>query len=133
MQRHVVLSGGRYPVLRSLAILYVLGAALTVLATIAGILWIFAKAPGTAMDHAIMSIGAITAGFFVVVSMLAVAEVLKLFIDVEHNTRTGGAGARGMVVETPTSTVVVSGGDGRTNRLDALDEETAEAALLRGH
>ena len=27
MQRHVVLSGGRYPVLRSLAILYVLGAA----------------------------------------------------------------------------------------------------------
>jgi hypothetical protein len=80
-----------------------------------------------------MSIGAIVAGFFVVVSMLAVAEVLKLFIDVEHNTRTGGAGARGMVVETPTSTVVVSGGDGRTNRLDALDEETAEAALLRGH
>src|SRR4051812_26061718 len=99
MQRHVVLSGGRYPVLRSLAILYVFGAAVSVLATLAGILYIFAKGPGTFVDHAIMSIVALIGGFFIVVSMLAIAEVLKLFIDVEHNTRVGGGGAGRVMVE----------------------------------
>jgi len=128
--------------------MYVLGAALAVLSTLAGIIWIFARAPGNFTDHLIMTIGAIVGGFVMVVSLLAVAELLKLFIDVEHNTRTGaGAGSARTIVATDAAggTLIATGGttadagaamgagaDG-VNRITALDEETAEAALIRGH
>lgn len=139
---HVV-SGGRYPVLRALAIMYVLGAALAILAVLAGIIWIFARAPGTFVDHLIMSIGALVGGFVMVVSLLAVAELLKLFIDIEHNTRMGMPGRIGMSMSLPSgeiATASVGAGSGNngpvadaSNRITALDEETAEAALIRGH
>src|SRR5690242_5031653 len=102
-----VQSGGRYPVLRALAIMYVLGSALAVLATLAGIVWIFARAPGNITDHLIMAVGAIVGGFVTVVTLLAVAELLKLFIDIEHNTRTGTGPAR-MSVVTAGDTVAVT-------------------------
>ena len=135
MQRPHVLSGGRYPVLRALAIIYVIGAALAVLSTIVGIGYILVRGPGGAMDRVILSIGAVVAGFFLVVSMLAIAEVLKLFIDVEHNTRMAGSGGRTTVSVAPGMAEISStgGSDGHTNRLTELDEETAEAALIRGH
>jgi hypothetical protein len=47
-----------------------------------------------------------------------------------------GAPARTMVAVGPGVTEVATvstGGDGHINRIDALDEETAEAALIRGH
>jgi len=147
-----VLSGGRYPVLRSLAIIYVIAAGLAVLSTLLGVAYILFGTRFAWSDRAIMSVGAFTAGFFLVLSMLAIAEVLKLVIDIEHNTRmsaTRGAAAGPSTIAITTSdaatTVVAADGDGaamaaaggggnsRTNRLDALDEETAEAALLRGH
>ena len=146
-----VLSGGRYPVLRSLAIIYVIAAGLAVLSTLLGVAYILFGTRFAWSDRAIMSVGAFTAGFFLVLSMLAIAEVLKLVIDIEHNTRLGasrGAAAAPSTIAITTSdaatTVVAADGDGaamasasggnsRTNRLDALDEETAEAALLRGH
>jgi len=138
MQRPHVMSGGRYPVLRALAIFYVFGAALAVLGTLIGIVYILARGPGSVLDRMIISCGAIVGGFIAVVSMLAVAEVLKLFIDMEHNTRMMGSGApaRTMVAVGPGVTEVATvstGGDGHINRIDALDEETAEAALIRGH
>jgi hypothetical protein len=140
MQRPHVMSGGRYPVLRALAIFYVFGAALAVLATLIGIVYILARGPGSVLDRVIISTGAIVGGFIAVVSMLAVAEVLKLFIDMEHNTRMMGSGAaapaRTMVAVGPGMAEITStssGGDGHINRIDALDEETAEAALIRGH
>ena len=134
MQRPHVMSGGRYPVLRALAIMYVLGGALAALGTLIGIGYILARGPGSMLDRVILSTGAIVGGFFLVVSMMALAEVLKLFIDVEHNTRMSGAG-RTVVSVAPGSAEIatMSGADGRVNRLDALDEETAEAALIRGH
>src|SRR4051794_18343895 len=82
-----VLSGGRYPVLRALAIMYLIGAALTVLAMVVSIGYILARGPGNMTDRLILSLGVVVAEFFVCVSMLALAEVLKLFIDLEHNTR----------------------------------------------
>jgi hypothetical protein len=136
MQRPHICSGGRYPVLRALAIIYVIGAALAILGTLVGVGYILARGPGSAMDRIILSTVTILGGFFVVVSTLAIAEVLKLFIDMEHNTRMGAAGGRTMVSVAPGAAAVTSmssGGDGHTNRLDALDEETAEAALIRGH
>ena len=143
MHKPHVQSGGRYPVLRALAIWYLIGAALTLIGVVIGIGYIFARAPGGFVDHLIMTIGAVIAGFFMVVSLLAVAEVLKLFIDVEHNTRMNAAGRIGMpaaVVTTASPTGIASSaevarGDGAGGRLAELDldEETAEAALLRGH
>ena len=139
MHKPHVMSGGRYPVLRALAIMYLVGAALTALALVVGIIYIYARATGTILDRTIMSIGAIVSAFFVVVSMLALAEVLKLFIDVEHNTRMaaqGRAGAPATVAMTsPTGIAVaeISRNDGgRLGDLN-IDEETAEAALIRGH
>jgi len=143
---HVV-SGGRYPVLRALAIMYVLGAALAIVSVLAGIVWIFARAPGTFVDHVIESVVAVVGGFVMVVSLLAVAELLKLAIDVEHNTRMSIPGRMGMSMSLPsgeTATAVVGAGAPANNggevaattagnRITALDEETAEAALIRGH
>jgi len=141
-----VLSGGRYPVLRSLAIIYVIAAALSVISTVLGVAYALFGMNLAWSDRGIIAVGVITAGFFLVLSMLAIAEVLKLVIDIEHNTRMS---ANRAAVGAPTSvaittsdastTVVAADGDGavaapaRPNRLDALDEETAEAALLRGH
>jgi hypothetical protein len=143
MHKPHVQSGGRYPVLRALAIWYLIGAALTLVGVVVGIGYIFARAPGGFTDHLIMTVGALIAGFFVVVSMLAVAEVLKLFIDIEHNTRVNAPGRIGMPAAVVTTaspggiavTSEVVRGDGAGGRLADLDldEETAEAALLRGH
>jgi len=141
MQRYV-LSGGRYPVLRSLAIIYVVGAAIVALATVLACGFILISARFAMTDRLIICAAALGAGFFMTVSALAVAEVLKLAIDVEYNTRMNAS---------PTSTVVTVGsqgaevamigsgsgtderGNGLGGRLGTLDEETAEAALFRGH
>ena len=136
-----VLSGGRYPVLRALAIMYLIGAALTVLATVASIIYIMARGPGNVLDRTILSIGAVVAAFFVFVSMLALAAVLKLFIDIEHNTRmhaashvnAAAATMAPAVTTAETPVVTTTASDGRTNRLTDLAEESAEAALIRGH
>ena len=137
-----VLSGGRYPVLRSLAIIYVIAAGLVVLTTIIGVLYALFGLGLAWSDRAIAALGTLTAGFLLVLSMLAIAEVIKLVIDIEHNTRMAGnrAAAPSSVAITTSdaaTTVVAAEGDGaavlRPNRLEALDEETAEAALLRGH
>ena len=143
-----VLSGGRYPVLRALAIIYVFGAALAAIGTLLTLGYVLFAARFAWTDKLIMLVGAVAAGFVAVVSMLAIAEVLKLFIDVEHNTRMGAvAGQMGMPVSMsgPAMTtvpadaagvaVVPSNSDGQRfgGRLQTLDEETAEAALIRGH
>jgi len=130
------MSGGRYPVLRSLAILYLLGAALAAAATIVAAAYILVRVPFAFTDRCIMAIGALVAGFFVVLSILAIAEVLKLFIDLEHNTRMAAPGRIGMAQNMAPSAADMASADGNSrgaNRLDLLDEETAEAALLRGH
>jgi hypothetical protein len=143
-----VLSGGRYPVLRSLAIIYVIAAGLTVISTLLGVLYALFGMRLAWSDRGIAAVGVVTGGFLLVLSMLAIAEVIKLVIDIEHNTRAAalraGAAMPSSVAITTSdaaTTIVTADGDGaalagagaRTNRLEALDEETAEAALLRGH
>lgn len=134
MHKPHVLSGGRYPVLRSLAIIYVIGSALVALSTVITLGYVlFSRYAWT--DKLVMFAGALAAGFLLVITMLAVAEVLKLFIDIEHNTRMSAANGRiGMpATMTPSAADIASTDGGRLGELASLDEETAEAALLRGH
>ena len=72
----------------------------------------------------------------------SITEVLKLVIDIEHNTRASAlaAGRAPAMSSTAAGTTVTTGSDGdgavaasHANRLHDLDEETAEAALIRGH
>ncbi len=118
-------SGGRYPVLRSLAILYIVGGGVAALVGIVAAGWALAAGAGTMMDRVIIAAAALVTAFFVTITALAVAELLKLFIDVEHNTRLNVTRTAGVV---PPAEPVRPGG-----RLAEIDEETAEGALLRGH
>src|SRR3990170_3362965 len=92
-----VSSGGRYPALRTLAILY-LGAAVAVL--IVGV-WrairvltasdpssfdLFGATPDMA-SRALSAVSWLAASFIGVLAMFAIAELIKLAIDIEHNTR----------------------------------------------
>jgi hypothetical protein len=125
-------SGGRYPVLRAFAIIYVI---MSVIALISGIVtagWALLRSPWGVGDRIVLALLALAGSFFLVVGSLAVAEIIKLFMDIEHNTRISALRSLGQEVTTSTSasnneTVV------HTNRLREMDEETAEGALLRGH
>jgi hypothetical protein len=149
-----VSSGGRYPVLRTVAILYLI-AAVGVLAL--GIwravdVMVRGDAIGADVFGATTTVGGramvaaswLAATFIGVLAMFGVAELIKLFIDIEHNTRM--AGMRMMPSEvvstapgTTTATTVVStgGSDGAApgGRIGQWleGEETAEGALIRGH
>jgi hypothetical protein len=136
MARPHVLSGGRYPVLRALAIFYLIAGVFTLLAGIAGAIYMLvAFRYGNMIDRTFLAIGSLVATFYLVITMLAIAEVIKLAIDVEHNTRMGAAGHVGMPQSVSSTTMMpdtsTASRDG--GRLGHLDEETAEAALLRGH
>ena len=157
-----VSSGGRYPVLRSLAILYLFAAvgvlvlgvmrAVTVLVQ-GGPVNDFFGAPTNMTGRIMVAMCWLGATFIGVIGMLAFAELIKLFIDIENNTRTAGARAVAAaaaapeidVIATPTGTTVVAtsaagseGTDGGRKTGGRVGqwlegEETAEGALLRGH
>lgn len=133
--------GSRYPVLRTLAILWLVSAAL---ALIFGVyqavcyganLRMHEVSDFGDMDRAVDRIAAVficlAMTFFVVVVDVAVAELIKLAIDLEHRTRIAamrfaalaqGAPAPSLTAE---SASAVATGD--------ADEESAETALIRGH
>jgi hypothetical protein len=156
-----VSSGGRYPVLRTLAILYLFAAAAVLVLGV----WravsvliggtdadLFGATPNMA-SRWLAAFAWLAASFIGVLGMFAVAELIKLLIDIEHNTRLAGMRAMaGDVVATTTvpapgvAAVVVSEttrdngmtageavpGGGRVRQL-LEGEETAEGALIRGH
>jgi hypothetical protein len=143
-----VSSGGRYPVLRSLAILY-LAAAVGVVAL--GI-WrainvfrvdevpadVFGAATGTA-GKMLVAASWLAASFIAALMMLGIAELMKLFIDIERNTRMAAmrtaaaeAGVGGTIAIPTGASANSDGAGGRMNQW-LEGEETAEGALIRGH
>ena len=140
---HRFMSGGRYPVLRTIGIFYLLFAGLTAIAGAVACVWTMIWAPAALGERISMGLGVLAATFFTVLAMLMIAEVIKLFIDIANHTRIAAMAAvanPGLSAPTPAATVVAPDsptlvGDGmHTNRVATyLDEETAEAALLRGH
>jgi hypothetical protein len=128
MQRVQFTSGGRYPILRSIAIIYLVLGGVSILAGIVAVFWMLISAPFAATDRIILAAAALVASVFWSALMLGAAEVIKLFVDIEHNTRTASI-YRPM---TPTATETPAT-DGHSNRFTALHDETAEAALILGH
>jgi len=128
MQRVQFSSGGRYPVLRAIAIIYLFLGGIAVICGVVAMLWLLLRAPFSAMDRVILAAAALVGSVFGCTLMLGAAEVIKLFVDLEHNTRIASM-YRPM---TPASGETPDTG-GHTNRISVLEEETAEAALIRGH
>jgi hypothetical protein len=125
-------SGGRYPVLRSIGILYLVMAGISVIVGLIAAGYILASQPWNIWSRVVWAIVTIAGTFFAVLACLAIAEVLKLFIDIEHNSRMYGS--REMTSEaSPSVSSAAPSDSGRRNRLCEIDEETAETALLRGH
>lgn len=110
-------TGGRYPVLRSLAILYLVCAGLAaVLGVVAGG-WVLMELGHRTLWERTVLAGMIVGGALLsVITLLAIAEGIKLFIDIAE----GVWHMRQRVA-------------GREERFDTHDEESAEMALVRGH
>jgi hypothetical protein len=81
-------SGGRYPVLRAFGILCLVMSIAAMFAGIVGAAWAIFRAPLSGNEHLVVALSALAGMFFLVVTNLAVAEIVKLFLDIEHNTRT---------------------------------------------
>jgi hypothetical protein len=127
-QRVQFSSGGRYPVLRSIAIIYLFLGGIAVIGGVMAMLWLLLRAPFTATDRVILAAAALVGSVFCGALMLGAAEIIKLFVDLEHNTRMAWMDG----TMTPSSATARDEG-GHTNRISILEEETAEAALIRGH
>jgi hypothetical protein len=145
MHAHLT-SGGRYPVLRTVAILWLVGAAVTCLyglwqavVTLGG--WQSQMMVSTGMSIGGRLIGAcmwLAGTFFAVLFSIGVAELIKLFIDIEHNSRmiacqtSGTSTTVSAAPATTLSTVAPVGSDG--HRMSPyIAEESAESALIHGH
>ena len=131
MGNHHIAPGGRYPILRTIAILWLVAG---ILALVGGVFQAVIELLG--MQIGLVNIGGLqwsgrimaffiwlAATFFVVIFNVAVAELIKLAIDVEHNSR--------MIAR---NTMPAGAAAGRIdNGKGDLEEESAEAALIRGH
>jgi hypothetical protein len=111
-----VSSGGRYPVLRAVAILF-LANAILVIGT--GVYWIYNTLTQRALpmsDRMQVALLIAVATFFAVLITIGIAEMIKLALDIEQHTR---ASAR-------------SAAESASGKKWLDGEETAEGALLRG-
>jgi hypothetical protein len=139
MQAHLA-SGGRYPVLRSVAILCILSAVVALGYGVWRAIDTVARAPDVMEGRAIVAVGWLAVSFFSAVVLVALGEMIKLFMDIERNTRLGAerqfaaaSAAMAMAPEAPAAGVDANGKPAR-GRMTLLEgEETAEGALMRGH
>jgi len=124
MQRVQFTSGGRYPVLRAIGIIYVILGGISVISGIVAVFWMLLRAPYDAVDRIVLAAAALVGSVVWCALMLGAAEIIKLFVDLEHNTR---------MAALYRMSAPAGDASGHSNRISVLDEETAEAALIRGH
>ena len=140
-------SGGRYPVLRTIGILYLLGAVLIVVLGVWRAINVLRQgnddvssdlfgAP-TGSGRILVAVSWIATSFIGALLMVGIAELIKLFMDIEYNTRRAAhhaapAGTTQAEVDAgrngPGVPIV---GAGEKKWIDG--DETAEGALIRGH
>ncbi len=133
-QTHLA-SGGRYPILRTVAILYFVGAVVSLVGGFVAAVWFLVNGDpyNWAGGRFRLVMGTLTGTFFSVIAMLAIAELIKLFIDVEHNTRMSAMASAASASGAVSSSSAGSPVDGKSRAAWMEGEETAEGALLRGH
>ena len=122
-------SGGRYPVLRSVALLFMIGTLAVIGYGIYWIWWEWTQAADTTANRFQMTLVILATTFFGCLVTIAIAEMIKLFIDLEHNTR--------VMANAASSAAPTANADGTpltaAQRGKWLEgEETAEGSLLRG-
>jgi hypothetical protein len=142
MRHAPIQSGGRYPVLRTLAILYLAGALIPLFFGLWRAVNVlvygqspddFFGAPTGWAGRIFVAASWLAASFLSVLAMVAVAELIKLFVDIEHNTRAAAMRYAEPIPASQAPPPLPSDGTPR-GRLQWLDsEETAEGALVRGH
>jgi hypothetical protein len=115
------MTGGRYPVLRTLGILYLLGAAGLLCYGLYRVVATIFMPAGYVADRLVVALLIFGLTVLAVIATLMVAEVIKLLIDVEHHTQVAAGAAAPPTAAAP----MAPAGE--------LDSESAEAALLRGH
>jgi hypothetical protein len=108
--------------LRALAIIYLFLAGIVIVGGIATMIWMLIWAPYPMTDRVILAAASLAGSVFGGALLLGAAEIIKLFVDLERNTR--------MAWQDRSATGQPPAGD---KRLSILHEETAEAALIRGH
>src|SRR4051794_24196352 len=80
-------SGGRYPVLRALAILYMVSAVGLFVYGIWQAFVTLLTARDTVEGKVVVAVGWMAGGFIAALSAIGISEMIKLFMDIEHNTR----------------------------------------------
>lgn len=149
MRHPHVSSGGRYPALRTIAVLYLVAALFVTVVGVWRAVQVFRGGddPTTAdmvgpmndaWGRALGGLVWLAVTFIAVLGMFALAELIKLFIDIEHNTR-----AMSLHSATAAATTAGDGRGAATHEGPAVPfvgerkilegDETAEGALLRGH
>jgi hypothetical protein len=132
MHKPHVSAGGRYPALRTLGILYVIGAAGLLAYGLYRIGRTLFSPVGLVGDRVVLALVMFGLTALAVIGALLIAELIKLLIDVEHNTQVAARPARGAADVGGTAASTDAPG-AQAAPATELDAESAEAALFRGH
>ncbi len=125
MQKPHIMTGGRYPVLRSVAILSMLCAALAAAGTFVAAGWILTELGDRSfVQRAALAFTVLGGGVLVVIAILVIAEVVELFIDMATSLRVM---ANRQLPGMPDAKCGANPGPA------LLDEDSAELSLIRGH
>jgi hypothetical protein len=103
---------------------------LDLIAGVVGAVWWYRGHPVDTAANLSMVTAAILAGAFLgFLAIVAMAELIKLMIDIEHNTRMTASHATDQSAMSGATT----GNGGESRRTWMQGDETAEGALVRGH
>src|SRR3954451_937907 len=89
LQKPHLSSGGRYPGLRALGILFLMGTAIALVGGLVFAGWLLASPDFSThlSTRVVLAVTTVALVFFFILGLLAAAEVLKLLMDIEFNTR----------------------------------------------
>jgi hypothetical protein len=96
---------------------------------VAAVWWYRAHPVDTAINLGMVMVAMMAGAFLGFLGIIALSELIKLLIDIEHNTRM----AVGRSAEQPLVPGTSAANGGEKHRTWMQGEETAEGALMRGH
>ena len=121
-----IMTGGRYPVLRSVAILSLVCAAFAALGAIIAAGWILTQLGDRSLgQRAALAFTVLGGGVLSVIAILVVTEVVELFIDM-------AASLRLLAHRQTPAPATGAKADDNGSHVDMLDEDSAELSLIRG-